>query len=131
MVLAPPLGMGYGLGMGYAPYGAYPGYAPYPGYPPTLATDQSIARMVVKSINTDPGIPSDSDITVEVDRGIVTLTGTVPTKFAKHRAGDEAWWLPDVIDVRNRLQVVHRPGRGKRGQQGQQQRQQQGERQTH
>lgn len=116
MVLAPTSGMGYGPGMGYGQF---------PGYPVTLATDQSIAQMVVNSINTDPGIPSDANITVEVEGGIVTLTGSVPTKFAKHRAGDDAWWLPDVIDVLNRLQVVSRRNRGQQGQQGQQSRQRQ------
>ncbi|CCF83348.1 BON domain-containing protein [Nitrolancea hollandica] len=138
MVLAPPLGMGYGLGMGYAPFSPYASYPTYPTYPVTLATDQSIARMVVNSINTDPGIPSDADITVDVEGGIVTLTGNVPTKFAKHRAGDDAWWLPDVFDVHNRLQVVARRGRGQEGQQGQQrpqrqqpQRQPQGQSQAH
>lgn len=132
MVLTPPLGMGYGMGMGYTPYPTYP------GYPVTLATDQSIARMVVNSINTDPGIPSDADITVDVEGGIVTLTGNVPTKFAKHRAGDDAWWLPDVFDVHNQLQVVARRARGQQGQPGQQrpqrqqpQRQQQGQGQAH
>ena len=90
MVLAPPPGLGYG-GLGYgmgAGFGAYPANL---SFPVTLATDQSIARMVVNSINTDPGVPSDSDITVDVEAGIVTLSGTVPTKFAKHRAGDDAW----------------------------------------
>lgn len=129
MVFAPPLGQGYGMGMGYAPYPTFP------SYPVTIATDQSIARMVVNSINTDPGIPSDSDITVDVERGIVTLTGNVPTKFAKHRAGDDAWWLPDVFDVQNQLQVTGRRGRGQKEQeQPQRQRpreKQQGQRQAH
>lgn len=116
MVFTPP-GLGYGMGMGYSPYPTYP------GYPGALATDHSIARMVVNSINTDTGIPSDSDITVDVEGGIVTLTGTVPTKFAKHRAGDDAWWLPDVFDVHNQLQVIARRPRGQKGQEQPQRRQ--------
>ena len=84
-VLAPPLGLGYGMDPGF---GAHPANL---SFPVTLATNQPIACMVVNSINTDSGVPSDSDITVDVEAGIVTLSGTVPTKFAKHRAGDDAW----------------------------------------
>jgi BON domain len=124
MVFGSSLGPAYGLGMGIpsmAPY--YPSMAPYlpsAGFPATVASDQSIARMVVNSINTDAGIPSDSDITVDVDGGIVILTGTVPTKFAKHRAGDDAWWLPDVIDVQNQLQIKPRRERARKEERGKQ-----------
>ena len=97
-----------------------PGFGAHPAnlsFPVTLVTNQPIACMVVNSINTDSGVPSDSDITVDVEAGIVTFSGTVPTKFAKHRAGDDAWWLPDVIDVRNQLQVIPRRNRGQQRQQ--------------
>ncbi|HEY8477426.1 MAG TPA: BON domain-containing protein, partial [Chloroflexota bacterium] len=45
---------------------------------------------------------------VEVDSGVVTLTGTVPNKRVKAAAGDDAWWVPGVVDVRNELQVTGR-----------------------
>jgi hypothetical protein len=73
-----------------------------------LPTDNEIVEMVYDAIDADPLIPFDADINVESDAGTVTLTGTVATKEIKHAAGDDAWWIPGVDDVRNELQVERR-----------------------
>jgi osmotically-inducible protein OsmY len=42
---------------------------------------------------------------VQVDRGIVMLSGRVPNQRALETAGRVAWRTPGVLDVRNRLNV--------------------------
>lgn len=73
-----------------------------------LPTDEEIEEMVYDAIDADPLIPYDADINVEVDSGVVTLTGTVLNKTEKHAAGDDAWWVPGVVDVKNELKVTGR-----------------------
>ena len=73
-----------------------------------LPTDEEITEMVYDAIDADPLIPYDADINVAVDAGVVTLTGTVPNKRVKHAAGDDAWWVPGVVDVNNELEVTGR-----------------------
>ncbi len=125
-----PVTMGYGLGPGIGAFAPF--WNPY-WYTSTLAlgrglggqrrwggtytpqfvmtglpTDDEIEEMVYDSIDSDPMIPYDADIDVESDAGTVTLTGTVASKAIKHAAGDDAWWVPGVNDVRNELQVERR-----------------------
>lgn len=64
--------------------------------------------MVMTALDADPRIPFDSDIDVDVTGGHVTLRGTVPSKVIKHAAGDDAFWIPFVVDVHNELEVVGR-----------------------
>ena len=93
---------------GFGPMGTLPGtYLPAYGGG-GIASDDDIKDMVLTSFDADPRIPYDSDITVDVTGGIVTLTGTVPNKRIKHAAGDDAWWIPDVVDVNNELEVLGR-----------------------
>lgn len=125
--------MGYGWGVGYGPgippwmgapaYGQFGGwgvgvgptwggtYAP-PAYFGTAPSDEEIANMIYDALDADPIIPYDSDINVDVTAGVVTLTGTVPSKRIKHAAGDDAWWVPGVIDINNQLTISGRRGRG-------------------
>ena len=70
--------------------------------------------MIYDSLDADPLIPSDVDVNVDVNAGVVTLTGTVPTKRMKHAAGDDAWWIPNVVDVNNMLKVEGRKERRQR-----------------
>jgi osmotically-inducible protein OsmY len=44
-------------------------------------------------------------IDIEVEDGIVTLNGTVPTLVRKRLAGVMAWWIPGVRDVINGIVV--------------------------
>lgn len=99
-----PYAPGPGLGPGMM--GTMPGtYLPtYTG--PGVASDDEIKEMVLTALDADPRIPFDSDINVDVTAGIVTLSGTVPNKRIKHAAGDDAWWIPDVVDINNELQVT-------------------------
>lgn len=73
-----------------------------------LPSDEEITEMVYDAMDVDPLIPYDADINVSVDAGEVTLTGTVINKSIKHAAGDDAWWIPGVVDVHNQLKVVGR-----------------------
>lgn len=120
-----PRFMGYGFQPGYAAGFGMPGYPlPMPptampmGYRPRMlgafagpATDEQIRDMVYESLDADPIIPYDAAIDVDVVGGVVSLTGTVPNRRIKHAAGDDAWWIPSVVDVNNNLQVA-RPRRG-------------------
>lgn len=112
-LLPPSLGFGTSPKWFLSPYalgsmGTMPGtyLSAYAG--PGLASDDEIKDMVLTSLDADPRIPFDSDISVDVTGGIVTLSGTVPNKRIKHAAGDDAWWIPDVVDINNELQIVGR-----------------------
>jgi len=132
-----PYGYGFGY-PGPAFYGGYPGFGygfGYPAIPPIatamaygglgglrrhggtytqqflttgLPTDQEVTEMIYDQMDADPLIPYDADINVDVDAGVVTLTGTVPDKAAKHAAGNDAWWVPGVDDVSNQIAVSGR-----------------------
>ncbi len=73
-----------------------------------LPTDEEIEEMVYDAMDADPLIPYDADIDVSVDAGVVTISGTVPNKRIKHASGDNAWWVPGVVDVNNELAVSGR-----------------------
>jgi len=91
--------------MGYA-RGYGPAYGPtyYGGLP----TDAEIEEMIYDAIDSDPLIPFDADIDVAVEAGTVYLRGEVPSKRIKHAAGDDAWWIPGVVDVHNEIKVAQR-----------------------
>ncbi|MHB0912884.1 MAG: BON domain-containing protein [Armatimonadota bacterium] len=114
------MGPGWGMqryqqpmgGYGYAPpyYGPEP--APIPPYAPAyyggLPTDSEIEEMIYDAIDADPLVPFDANIDVSVDSGTVYLRGEVMSKRIKHAAGDDAWWIPGVIDVHNEMKVTPR-----------------------
>jgi hypothetical protein len=98
-----------GIAPPFAGYGTFPYWptAIYPGMwgPPN---DAEIKYFVENALDNDPEIPPHANIGVEVQNGVVTLTGTVPNKRIKHAAGDDAWWIPQVVDVHNEIQVMPR-----------------------
>ena len=52
------------------------------------------------------GLPGASgQIDIEVENGVVTLNGSVPSLAAKRLAGVLAWWVPGVRDVVNGISV--------------------------
>lgn len=111
MCAGPAWGMGPGMGPGYgAGYGAGYGYGQ--GYAPTyyggLPTDSEIEEMIYDAIDADPLIPFDANIDISVEAGTVYLRGEVPSKRIKHAAGDDAWWIPGVVDVHNEVKVTPR-----------------------
>ncbi|MBI2864064.1 MAG: BON domain-containing protein [Chloroflexi bacterium] len=114
---------------GYYPWQGFPGSMPgyptftqgYPGYPQgyfpgyqtmTVPDDEQIREMIYDSIDADPLVPYDCDVSVEVTGGLVTLTGSLPNKRVKHAIGDDAWWIPGVWDVNNQIEIAGR-ARGK------------------
>ena len=84
---------------------SYPAYPPPPLQP---VTDEQIRNMVYDALRSDPRIPPEARITTEVSQGVVTLTGTVPDKWVKHAAGEDALNVPGVVDVDNRLTLARR-----------------------
>jgi len=46
-----------------------------------------------------------SDVSVEVSQGVVSLSGTIPERWMKHRIEDMADACPGVKDVENRIRV--------------------------
>src|SRR3990172_1413996 len=97
--MAPSYGpgmMGPGFGGPTTWAGTYPSVPPYgPGYYgrgfESWPADDQIRDMIFDAIDADPVVPYESDINVEVTGGVVTLTGTVPSKRIKHALGDDAW----------------------------------------
>jgi osmotically-inducible protein OsmY len=73
---------------------------PWQGEP----TDGDIKAVVVDRLRVNP-YTRDDNLTVDVKKKVVILTGEVSTPLAKRAAGDDAWDTPGVIDVSNQLQV--------------------------
>ncbi|MHB8842164.1 MAG: BON domain-containing protein [Candidatus Aquicultor sp.] len=97
---APPVPPGYGRGHQQTPHEELP-------------DDEQIQEMIEESLDWDPLIPYGADIEVGVDAGEVTLSGNVPNKRAKHAAGNDAFWAPGVVDVKNELVIEKKGRRGK------------------
>ncbi len=70
-------------------------------------TDKSVTEDVNDSLSWDSRVDA-SKITVAVDRGVVTLTGTVPSYSARAAATEDAWVIAGVRDIKNQLQVDYR-----------------------
>jgi len=77
-------------------------WGPFPGR--VRINDRTIKRDVETALFYDSWVNS-SQVKVDVKGGIVTLTGTVGSSFEKRAAGDDAWAVPGVRDVRNNLQI--------------------------
>jgi len=67
-------------------------------------TDEEIKQDVADELYWDDSVDA-SDVVVEVARGEVTLTGTVPDYTSYMSAEDDAWTMPGVRFVRNDLIV--------------------------
>jgi len=74
--------------------------------------DQEIEDFIYEAIDDDPNISNEADINVEVNDGIVTLTGTVRSWRTKYAAGNCAWMAPGVRDVNNNVSVAGRTRSG-------------------
>lgn len=73
--------------------------------PDVLPDDDEIVEMIYDAFEEDPFIPWNADIEVRSDGGLVTLTGTVTSRQIKRAAGDDAWWVIGVDDVRNEIHL--------------------------
>jgi|GEM_PF-1337976 len=80
----------------------YTAYGPYHGR--ARRDDEEIARDVRQSLIWDTYVDADR-VDVEVEDGTVILKGTVDAIVEKRSAGDDAWDIPGVRDVRNELTV--------------------------
>jgi osmotically-inducible protein OsmY len=76
--------------------------------PATQRTDDQIKAVIEAVLTDDPWLDA-SGVQVSVQQGIVTLTGTVPSREAKRRAealADRVGGVRDVRDVRNTLAIA-------------------------
>ena len=69
-----------------------------------VRSDTSIADEVAERLTDDDTLDA-SQILLQVEAGVVTLTGNVPTRAMKHRAEDIAAGTRAVRDVRNEIRV--------------------------
>lgn len=67
-------------------------------------SDEDIRREIELTLVFDTWVNSD-EVTVEVQNGIVTLTGTANSLIGKRSAGDDAWDTVGVMDVVNNIRV--------------------------
>jgi osmotically-inducible protein OsmY len=75
-------------------------------------SDDALRERVFDALESSFLIPADAEIDVDVHDGIVQLSGSVPNKRIKHIVGEHVWWIPEVTDVKNDLEVSrHRRGR--------------------
>jgi osmotically-inducible protein OsmY len=68
-------------------------------------TDSQIHQDVIRELTWDTRV-SETDVGVEVDHQVVTLTGTVPTYARKLAAQEAAHRVSGVLDVANDIEVV-------------------------
>lgn len=71
-----------------------------------IRIDEDIAQDVAKSLYWDSRV-DDSKVSVNVNDGIVTLSGIVPTYSSRAAAVDDAWIITGVRDVTNQLKVEY------------------------
>jgi osmotically-inducible protein OsmY len=72
---------------------------------PGPQTDGQIKSEVVDRLRQNAHT-KDHTLDVNVQSGVVVLTGDVSTVLAKRAAGDDSWDTPGVVDVSNQLRVV-------------------------
>ena len=71
-------------------------------------TDSEVHRLVIEELKWD-SVVDETDVGVEVDDGVVTLTGTVGSYAEKTAAREAAHRVMGVLDVANDIEV-HVPG---------------------
>ena len=67
--------------------------------------DQNIAEAVVSSLERNPYVEAEQ-LDVEVQNGVVTLSGEVPSMIARQAANDSAQRTVGVINVENNLTIA-------------------------
>ncbi len=85
---------------------------PYTGYGPRnyRRSDDRIRDDISDRMWSDGELDAGG-ITIGVDEGVVTLDGTVDSRWAKRRADDIAWSVPGVIDVVDNLRPLRQAPR--------------------
>src|SRR5690242_16211778 len=77
-----------------------------------MMRDPEIQQAVIRELRWDTRV-DETDVGVEVDNGVVTLTGTVDTYQKRMAAQQAAHRVSGVLDVANDIRV-HIPGTGAR-----------------
>jgi osmotically-inducible protein OsmY len=80
------------------PAGRYRGRGPK-GY---LRSDERLHESVCERLTDDPDVDA-SEVSVQCKEGVVTLEGTVPTRWMKYRIEEVAEACPGVTEVRNNV----------------------------
>jgi hypothetical protein len=81
---------------------------PDPIEPPLRAaiSDDRLAQSLDELLKVDPGLASTShDVTIAVEKGLVTLRGTVPSEQARDRMVESISRVPGVEGINDRLSV--------------------------
>ena len=81
------------------------GCAPTPVDTNQMLTDTDVTNKAKAAIYSDP-VTKDSSITVNTVKGVVQLTGTVPSDAVKEKAGQLARGVSGAFGLKNDLQVV-------------------------
>ena len=68
-------------------------------------TDSQIQQDVIRELSWDTRV-TETDVGIEVDDHVVTLTGTVPSYIKKIAAEEAAHRVAGVLDVANDIQVI-------------------------
>jgi osmotically-inducible protein OsmY len=77
-----------------------------------MKSDAQIQQDVLRELKWDPRV-EETDVGVEVDQGVVTLTGTVGSYATRQAAEEAAHQVQGVLDVANDVRVQP-PGSGER-----------------
>lgn len=91
----------YPFGPGYGRY-YYGLYGPY--WSRTARNDAEIADDVRNRLVWDSWVDANQ-VNVQVNGGVVTLSGEIDSIVEKRAAGDDAWDTPGVRDVANNLAI--------------------------
>jgi osmotically-inducible protein OsmY len=70
-----------------------------------VPSDKEMKSTLVHRLNENL-YTQDADIKVDVDRRVIVLGGEVDSPDARRAAVDDAWDVPGVVDVSNRLVVA-------------------------
>lgn len=77
-----------------------------------MKSDSEIQQAVIRELNWDTRV-DETDVGVEVDKGIVTLTGTVDSNLKRTAAQEAAHRVAGVLDVANDVKVHYRGLQGR------------------
>ncbi len=88
-----------------APLLRLPQGAPTDAPPPSVSViDRNVAEVVRRTLSQDPTLaPMSGDVSVQVNRGIVTLSGSVPSSQARERIISSVAKIPGVDGVEDHL----------------------------
>lgn len=102
----PNFNSGYGYGQGWGNYPFEENEGEYSGVGPQnyRRSDQRIEEDVCDELTADSYVDAH-DVNVSVNNGVVTLSGTVPTRDMRRRAEEDADSVNGVNDVRNDLRI--------------------------